>query len=339
MKRILTIMIFVLIAIHGFASDIVRGYYITNSNDTIKAKFEIADLFQSHKELVIIDSLGVKKVFKPADIKGFYYIKSNYPAWNTDIESIDHTMDKSLLEKGYLYKKATFSLESEINASSYLADTIWSYHSYEVDANTRVFLLVKYGYEENLQACVYYTKLDPGKPYLFSPIWFLVKDNQIINRNNQSLVDWTSNSISDYPVLASMVKDKKLKAFPWDFQIVVNDYNSWKKTNPNERPDSSLTVKGLVDAEKYYHPVAPFAISCVGGAAFFVPGMISAVIIAHNPKESKIKVPNYLPNKDNPDYAKAYKHKAYSKKYKSAAHGAVTGLGIFLVGLIVIASI
>jgi hypothetical protein len=329
-------MILVFIVTHGFASDIVHGYYITNSNDTIKTNFEITDLFKAHRELVTIDSLGNKKVFKPTDIKGFYYISSTYPDWTTDIESIDHSIDKSLLDKGYLYKKATFSLESEINASSFLADTIWSYNSYQIDANTWAFLLVKYGYGDNLQACVYYTKLDPGKPYLFSPIWFLVKDNQIVNRNNQSLADWTSNTISDYPVLASMIKEKKIKAFPWDFELVVKDYNSWIKINPSERPDSSMTIKGFVDAEKHYHPIAPFTISCVGGTAFFLPGMVSAVIIAHNPKESKIKVPDYLKNKDNVDYKKAYKHKAYSKKYKSAAHGAVTGLGVFLAGLIVV---
>ena len=52
------------------------GYYITNDNDTIRAKFNPDPRrWSDYERIKIIDSTGAEKTFRPADIKGYFYAR------------------------------------------------------------------------------------------------------------------------------------------------------------------------------------------------------------------------------------------------------------------------
>ena len=331
------LLIFILTTLSAttFSQEIVDGFYITNACDTVISKIEIGDLFQLHNELTIIDSSGKRIVYKPSEIKGFSFYSNRELDYSKPFEDFDHDNDQLLLEKGYHYKKKTFSLASEINAANYYkADSLHTYESCRIDSNLDLFLFVRYGNGGRLHANELYSKVDINKPF-YSTIWFLIKDNKVIDYNNKDLKDWIISGIEDYPALTSLVQEKKITSFPFDFNIVIEDYNNWSTLSEYSRPDTSMTIKGILDANQYYKTRKYFAIPCVIGTAFFLPGMISAVVISHNPKEENIKIPESLVYRDNSDYSKAYKHKAFEKKYKSAGHGAITG-GILSIGLIIL---
>ena len=156
----------------------------------------------------------------------------------------------------------------------------------------------------------------------------MVKEQKIVKYNNNDPKNWLLECISDYPVMKRMIQENEIKSFPFDFHFVIDDYNNWSKLPIENRLDTSMTVKGFLDADKYYKTSKYFAISCVTGTAFFLPGLVSAVIISHNPKEKNISIPLSLLNRENTDYSKAFKHRAYEKKYRAAGHGAFTGAAL-----------
>lgn len=318
----------------AFSEEIFTGYYITGSGDTISAKIVIADLYQLHREVVIIDSTGKRQSLKPFDIKGFSFTIKGMLNFNRPVEDIDHSDDQLILNTGYLYKHKVFSLDAEIHGNPIFPDSVLYYESCKIARDVNLFLLVMDGQDGDLKSGKYFSRLESETSY-FSTVWFLVKNNCAVPHNDAKLEDWLMKCIDDYPMLTSLVKEKKIAAFPFDFHIAIDDYNLRAKSDVFERPDTSMTIKGILDADKHYKTAKHFAIPCVTGTAFFLPGLASAVIISHVPKENKIKIPQKLHGRDNPDYAKAFRHSAYDRKYRAAGRGAVTG-GILSIGLIIL---
>jgi hypothetical protein len=332
MKRTLILLIInTLFAITIF-SQIVDGRYITNSNDTVKALFYITDLVHSQYELTIVDSIGGRRTLKPSDIKGFWFIKSSLTYWSVD-PYFRNYIENNIEHIGYKFKPPLFSVDPEIHHKANSLDSIWKYQSCNVSDDLKAFVLVKYGYGDYFQAGTFYSYIEPY------PIWVLIKDNKLVPRHNMSPLDWLSNSIVDYPQLSSMVKNKKFCSFPYDLDIIIGEYNSHYKSKELEKSDTSMTIKGINDADKYYHPVAPFIITSVGTLAFLLPGLTAGVIMAHTPSESNILIPKEFKDRENQHYSKAFKHKIFTKKYKSIGNGSVTGLSLLLIGLIIVCSI
>lgn len=328
--KFLLILFTLLPATSLYSKTIVNGYYVTLNGDTIQTRFLINDLFALHHTLVCIDPSDNVKQFSPHDILAFSF-KTQSNAFSLSkffdntrsIDELNHSHDDMLLKDGYFYKHKNFSLNAEINAASVIDDSVELYKSIETGNGTKLFLSVDNTQQSPLQAAVYYTKLQQDKPYLTAGIWVLIKNNQIIARQNKKPKDWIAEAISDYKTLSALVKTKKINSFPWDFTPVVNDYNNWLATN---KPDTSLYLKGFIEAQNHYHAILPFALSYITGTAFFLPGMISTVIVAHNPKESHMKIPAKLPLRDNIDYQKGFRHKAFEKKYMSAGRGCLLGI-------------
>jgi hypothetical protein len=332
MKRKHIFLIFyTLLGLNSF-SQIVHGHYITNSNDTVNAQFYITDLVHSQYELTIVDSTGGRSTLNPSDIKGFWFVKSSFTCWSVD-PFYRNIVEKDIESIGFKFKPPLFSSDPEIHHKANSLDSIWKYQSCNVSDDLKAFVLVKYGYGEFFQAGTFYSNTEPF------PIWVLIKDNKLVHRHNMSTLDWLSNSIVDYPQLSSMVKNKKFCSFPYDLDIIIGEYNSHYKSKDLEKSDTSMTIKGINDADKYYHPVAPFIITSVGSLAFYLPGLTAGVIMAHTPSESNTLIPKEFKDRENQDYSRAFKHKIYTKKHKSIGNGFVTGLSLLLIGLIIVCSI
>ncbi len=313
---------------------IVKGYYITLNGDTVNTRFKIKDLFELHLRATAIDSSENLVSLTPDNIKSFCFRTNHFIERDRGPHSIDHASDETIIRKGYLHKRKTFSVDDEINAPSLLDDSTKKYKSVDIGNGKRIFLSIENNDKsEHLQSAVFYTKLNPDKPYLVTSIWLLLKDNQVVERNNRKLNDWVSETISDYKTLSTLVKNKKINVFPWDFKLVAEDYNTWVVY----KPDTTLYLKGLIDAQNHYSVIAPCAASYVAGTAFFLPGLFTAVIVSHTPKEQKIKVPEKLLLKNESEYKRGFQHKAYDKKYRAAAKGAILGGLTCIVLLIVFA--
>ncbi len=314
-----------------FGKTIVNGYYVTLNGDTVRSKFVLKDLFDLHRQIVCIDSLDNQKPLSPHDIKSFTFRITNFIEDSREVNELDHSYDQIITNKGYLYKRKSFSLDAEINAIPFLGDSVENYKSIDIGDGKLLFLSIDND-GKHIQTAVYHTKLHPDKPYLTSSIWLLVKDNQIVVRGDKKLNDWVSEAVSDYKTLSLLIKGKKINAFPWDFKLVVNDYNNWFLSS---NPDTTFYLKGLIDAKNYYKTIVPFSLSYVTGTAFFLPGLITAVIVSHNPKERNIKIPERFELKDNIDYVSGFQHRAYDKKYRAAGKGAIFG-GLTCIGLLIV---
>jgi hypothetical protein len=301
----------------------VNGYYVTMSGDTVFTKFAIKNLFDLHGQISKIDSYGVPLLLTPYDIISFCFKTAPYINTHKGIDQIDHSSDQILESKGYIFKGKNSSLNAEINAASFMQDSVKKYRSVDIGNGKRIFLSIENDTEgETLQSAAFYTKLHPDKPYLVSSIWLLIKDSMVVERNNRKLNDWVAETISEYKTLSTMVKAKKINAFPWDFKLVVDDYNNWSARN---MPDTTSYLKGYIDAQRHYKAIVPFTASYVAGTAFFLPGLFTAVIVAHTPKEQNIKVPKKLLLQDDNEYKEGFQHKAYDKKYRAAAKGSILG--------------
>ncbi len=314
-----------------FGKTIVNGYYITNNGDIVKSKFVIKDLFTLHKQIVCVDSIGNQIPLTPYDIESFTFRIANYIDDSQEYNEVDHTYDHLLINKGYLYKKRAFSLDAEINAEPFLGDSVENYRSIDIGGGKRLFLSTDNN-DKYLQTAVYHTKLHSDNPYLTSTIWLIIRHNQIFECGDRKLNDWVSEAVIDYKTLSLMIKTKIIRAFPWDFELVVNDYNNWLVSG---KPDTTFYLKGFIDAQQNYGTVVPFSLSYFTGTAFFFPGLITAVIVAHHPKESNIKVPGNSQVRNNHDYISGFRHKAYNKKYRATANGSIFG-GLTCIGLLIL---
>lgn len=320
---ILAFTIFVFVT-NARSEEFVNGYYVKNNNDTIPSVFVVHNLFELHHTINIIDSAGTKTCLGPNDIKAFSF--TTQKKINTSIpgKKISHSFDNKLLSVGYVYPRNTLSLDKEIHNSEQAFDSVYNYESCAIDSTLRLFLLVKTGAGGKLHADHYYTKSERF-PFHNITIWFMIKDNKIVKYNKNGANYWLLECIADYPGMKRVIQENKIKSFPFDFHFVIDDYNRWSKLPAENKSDTSMTIKGFLDADQYYKTNKYFIISCVTSTPFVLPGIVSAVIISHSPKEKNISIPMNLQNKENADYSKAFKHRAHEKKYRAAGKGAITG--------------
>jgi len=313
-----------------YSESIVNGYYITKTNDTVYSKIVLKTVFDLHYELTIIDSFGKRHNYNPNDINGFSFTTKNVMDYSKSYYDFKHDNDGLIKHLGFEYVRPTFDLDGEIHTNYFLQDSIWTFVSCKLSTDKRIFLKSLYGRGGLLQANQLFWKFDEYTPW-YSLMLFLVKDGEIVGCDNRNMKEWIKSCVNDNKELKNAINDDIIKAFPFDYKYVIDDYNMWSIN----KQDSSLIIKGFVDANKHYNSSKYFVYSCVAGTAFFLPGLVTAVITAHNPKEKDIKIPESLSNKDDINYSKAFKHRAFEKKYRSSAKGAVTG-GILSIGLIIL---
>jgi hypothetical protein len=329
-NKLLLIITLILMSTAIYSESIVYGYYITKSNDTVHSKIVIKTVFDLHDELTIIDSLGKRHNFNPNDINGFSFTIRNNMDFSKSYYDFKHDDDGLIKQLGFEYIRPTFDLDGEIHSNYFFQDSIWTFLSCKLSNDKRIFLKSLYGNGGFLQANQLFWKFDENTPW-YTLMLFLVKDGEVVGCNNRYMKEWIKSCVNDDKELTNAINDDIIKAFPFDYQFVIDDYNLWS----THKQDSSLIIKGFVDANKHYNSSKYFVYSCVAGTAFFLPGFVTAVITAHNPKEKDIKIPESLSNKNDINYSKAFKHRAYEKKFRSSAKGAVTG-GILSIGLIIL---
>ena len=173
----------------------------------------------------------------------------------------------------------------------------------------------------------------------YSSIRLLCKNGYAIK--DYANTDWNisvSRALSDYPILSQIIYEKKCDlTSKRELKVIIKEYNDWiekRKNGEVNLTDTSMTIKGLLDAKKYFNAKRNFYLNffanglftpLVGGPVVFISGFTQAVIL--NLPDKKLK--------ENADYMRGYKAKAFTLKNASAPKGFLWGFAL-LVPLIVL---
>lgn len=149
--------------------------------------------------------------------------------------------------------------------------------------------------------------------------------------------NWT-NGVADYPLLSNILSEKKFWTenesvlfYRKGFKFIVKEYNEWnenKKKGLVTDNDTSMALRGVLDANKYFNKRINFIFN------FFVNGLFTPLVGGPVAFISGGKDPIFLkiPNKElrkNHEYMSGYKARAYQLKSKAALRGHLWGYTLF----------
>jgi hypothetical protein len=173
----------------------------------------------------------------------------------------------------------------------------------------------------------------------YSSIKLLCKNGYAIK--DYANTDWNisvSRALSEYPILSQIIYEKKCDlTSKKELKVIIKEYNDWIEKRKNEQvnlTDTSMTIKGLLDAKKHFNAKRNFYLNFFANGLFtpfvglpvdLISGFTQAVIL--NLPDKKLK--------ENADYMRGYKAKAFTLKNNAAVKGNLWGYAL-LIPLIVV---
>ena len=340
MKKLLFIFLFVSAFWSACAQKYFPGsYYITLKNDTVKATLVYTDIFEAQHILQVLGKDSSIQKFLPNQIKGFCIASDSADlfVW----QEIESDAD----EVRQISPHGIYRADAEGASSSTLLVSKLFFKSILIDPQKHLFVTVRYGNREPMQYLSYYyvhtVKKKSQTNIQLSSVSLILKDNQLIDRNKEHTYAWLSRAVSDYPLLSGMVKDRKLDiaksrldARSINVEMILREYNAWRKKPMAQKADTSLTLKGILDADRLFKSHKAYWAAAIPASAFLLPGLIVAgVALNHPPKEKDLRFPVGCTTCKTEPYLSAYKMRAAYKRERSIQRGLWTG---FFVGYCII---
>ena len=129
-----------------------------------------------------------------------------------------------------------------------------------------------------------------------------------------------SHYLSDYPLLSAMIRKGQVTLWGKENEDVVNEYNQWL----SEPTDTSLTLRGILDADRYVKSFGLFW-------KYWTLGLttpVSFLYLLHLAKHDEPIPMRHIPGRlrADPVYMKAYKDRAASRQWKAEMWGYSAGL-------------
>ncbi|HEX7412988.1 MAG TPA: hypothetical protein VF411_03000 [Bacteroidia bacterium] len=328
--RLLLFYILLLAANFIYGARNYKGYYITLKNDTINTTIIYTDIIDLQHKLVVKELDGTQKTFQPNDIKGFTIQLPD--SFSFSFANFDRETDKREARQIRLYSPSLFWGG---RVSRYFDEPQDLYfESVSLEFST-VFLHVKAGNNENLKYLkYYYVEYKTGRTivgWIVGTVSFLIKDNRFLQRERERRLErinkFLAQIVSDDTLLVKMIKEKRVS----DISVIVNEYNHWKNLSPENKADTSLTKRGIFDAEKYYKHKKFFWITTGTGAVVMIPGLITGIAIDYSelPIE-KLNIPANSKYFLYDTYIAGYKMRAKELRQKSLQRGLLAGCALFL---------
>jgi hypothetical protein len=315
------------------------SYYITTANDTVPVAILYSDIISLQEVLHVQAADGTVKSLSPGDIKGFCIsVKQSQEPFRLGeqqkIESLKSHDDKSI--RVAIVKHGAFNVWADVYGLSgkrLANDNL--YFETETINSKRLFLNARCGSGGPLKYFQYYFPIYSSnrKSWVISEVSFLQKDGRFVDRGHNHFAKWLSRATSDYSLLSEMVKKKelnantpKMKNQSPNLSMIVNEYNNWKLSG-NENPmDTSVTLHGIADADKNFHPKKAYWVTALASCAFMFPGMIvGQVCFNKEPKDSELNIPANSRYRNDPKYLEGYKMRAMYKKSRAIIRGIWTG--------------
>lgn len=332
-------------------------YYITLNNDTIKATILFSDIIRLQHRLEIIQTDGTIKTYYPGEIKGFELTNTDSLTFLTNQSETNNQEFKLIKQHEYInmtihYNSPIFELPVYNNPSPMY------FESLAINDTAHLFVNVKYGVANNLKYLNYYYSYHPHyrgghgihlNEFRLAAIQFYKKDNTLLDQSTcnyirKGMVEF-SQLVADDTLLTTLIRRNELieyndpaNAQQLNVKMVVDAYNQWWANN---KRDTSLALKGILDADKYYkQKKSTFWGVTISTAAFFLPGVITSITVnSFPPKEKNLNIPANCPYQNNADYLTGYKMRARAKKCKASDNGFKVGLAALVVEALVLAAL